>query len=347
MKKITALLLAILMLLSLLSCQKKESEVLGALLLDGEELHPGTVLTIGGENISFEEFRYYYLNYRDMYLAEDAEYFSDPAKEEALKEEIVRGLCDNYAVKALAEQYKVKLSRSEKDAVQSDIDTTVTFYGGTEEFTKQLNDSYMSLSLYRSMMEYSSLYLKLFDRLFEDGGEYAWSDEEFFSYYRENYVAVQEIFIAYRNGENEANHPETLAAITEVQEKAKAGEDFWTLIELYGEDEGMESNPDGYYFTEGEAEKVLFDASKALEVGAVSEPVAGASGLYLIKRIPMTETKMDKNRETALRGYTDSVGEWHSGAYDEVFAEIYTKKAQSLEISYSEYWDKISTQTVK
>ena len=38
----------------------------------------------------------------------------------------------------------------------------------------------------------------------------------------------------------------------EILERAKNGEDFDALIKEYNEDPGMESNQDGYFFTDGE-----------------------------------------------------------------------------------------------
>ena len=347
MKRLFALLLAGLCLFSAVACQNNaQEEKLGFLSVNGGQVYPDPFLTFNGQTVSFEEFRYYYLNYRDMYLEQNADYFSGEGTEESLKNEVLQCLLDSWAVRFLAEEYGVSLSQEESAQVASDIDSTIDFYGGEAGFVSKLHDSYMSLPLYQTMMEYSSLYLKVFDKTFEEGSEYAWTNEKFYAYYQENYVAVQEIFIAYKEGEEKTSCPQTELAIRAVYDKAVAGEDFWSLIEQYGEDENMEANQNGYYFTKGQAEDALFEASKNLKINELSAPVSGEAGLYILKRLPMTTEQMDANRDTTLKGYTDSLGTFHSGVYDDVFADIYKKKAEEIQITYSEYWDKISTKTV-
>ena len=79
--------------------------------------------------------------------------------------------------------------------------------------------------------------------------------------------------------------------VDEVGEKIAAGEDFDSLIETYGEDEGMQEEPfktNGYYVS---AESTMWDQSftdgaMALsQVGDVSGPVVGTNGVHFIKYI--------------------------------------------------------------
>ncbi len=334
------------LLASFASCGNRTTEKLGYLLVDGAQVYPESVLQLDGETIGFDEFRYYYLNYRDLYLEEDPAAFESETKETELKNEVLQSLLYSYAVRFLAKENGISLTKEEKNQVQNDIETTIDFYGGRDAFLTMLHESYMSEQYYREMMEYSALHLKLFDTLFAEGGAWAWDEETFYRYYEENYLAVQVVYLAYRDNETAENHPKTLALSQEIYEKAAAGEDFWGLIEAYGEDSEMEGYPDGYYITEGEAENVLYEASKALAIEAISEPVAGGSGIYIIKRVPLKKERMDENKETALMGYTDSAGTWHSGAYDSVFADRYEARAAEITATFGEYWDKISSQSM-
>lgn len=350
MKKIGCFLLAFLMLFSVFSCVDADAdaprEKAGGIHGASGDFYPSEFLFFDGEEIGFDEFRYYYLNYKNMYLAENASHFDAEGTEEALKEEILNCLRDTYAIRALAKQHGVKLTKKEKAAVQSEIEKAVEAEGGEEAFDKMLASSFMTKDLYTYMMEYSSLYLKLFNTLYSDGGKEAFSEKEFYEYYREHYVAVQEIMIPYKEGETKENHPETQKEAEGIYKKAAAGEDFWALIEAYGKDENMLDFPDGYYFTEGQAESVLWEKSRTLEIGTISEPVAAESGLYIIKRLDLKEGRMRENRETALFGYTDTLGTWHSGAYDEAFEVLYRERGEKIEIKTGEAWNEISTKTV-
>lgn len=350
MKKFLCFLFALFVLLPFSSCEKAEDtaerEKAGGIRSDAGDLYPSRFLVFDGEEIGFDEFRYYYLNYKNMYLAENPEHFNAEGAEDALKEEILNCLRDTYAIRALAKQYKIKLTKAEKKAIQKEVENAIEAEGGNENFDAMLKSSFMTKDLYTYLMEYSALYLKVFNTLYQDGGKEAWSDQEFYEYYREHYVAVQEIMIPYKQGEGKENHPETKKEADKIYAKAAEGEDFWALIESFGKDEAMLDYPDGYYFTEGQAEDVLWKASCDLKIDQISEPIAGEGGLYIIKRLPLKEGRMNENRETALFGYTDTLGTVHTGAYDKAFEELYRARAEKIEVETSEAFENASTKTV-
>lgn len=349
MKQILSLLLCLATMLSGVACSEEESgprpEVGGLHAKEGD-LYPTNFLTLDQTQVEFDLFRYYYLNYKNMYLSEDSEYFQKDGNEEKLKEEILDVLCDFYAIRFLAEENDVELDDGDEESIQADIDKTVEFYNGKEAFLGYLEESFMTEELYNYMMEYSALYLKLFNTLYKDDGEKEWSDEKYYDYYEKNYLAAQQIFIPFESGEDEESHPATQSKADEIYAKAKGGEDFWQLIETYGEDKNMLKYPDGYYFTEGQAEDVLYQATAALKKGEISQPVVGKTGLYIIRRMELKKLRMDENRETTLYGYTDSLNEWQSGVYDEEFQKLYEARAEKIKVKKGEHWKEISTETV-
>ena len=349
MKKIISLTLALICLISLFSCAKEETgprSAAGGIKTDEKDLYPAEFLFFQDKEIEFDEFRYYYLNLRDQYLKEDENYFDSQEAEKALKEEALDVLKTAWGARFLAEKHKVKLNSKDKKSVREDIEKTIEFYGGKEEFQKQLEASYMTMDLYHYMMEYSALYLKLFNTLYEDGGDFAWSDEEFYKYYKEHYVAVQQIFIPYKSGESKENYSATLKEANEIYDKAAGGEDFWQLIEKYGKDQNMLSFPDGYYFTKGQAEDVLYEKTLELKEGQISQPTPGETGLYILKRMSLKKLRMDENKKTTLFGYTDTANEFHAGAYDEEFQEKFKEQADKIKIKYSPYWESVSSKSV-
>ena len=348
MKQIFSLILCLSVLFSLAACKKEEGPrpQAGGLHTESGDLYPTDFLSFDGSVIEFDLFRYYYLNYKNMYLEEDSAYFEQEGAEEQLKEEILSVLKDFYAIRFLADEHKVRLSREDKDSVREDIDKTVEFYNGKDAFLSFLKESYMTEELYEYMMEYSALYLKLFNKLYKDGGKMEWSDEEFYSYYEKNYLAAQQIFIPYVEGETKESHAATLKSANEIYGKAAAGEDFWQLLEAHGKDDNMLDYPDGYYFTKGQAEDVLYEATAALNIGEISKPVAGETGLYIIRRMEMKKLRMDENRETTLYGYSDTLGNWNAGVYDDAFQTLYKERAEAIKAVFSDYWDLVSTKTV-
>ena len=97
------------------------------------------------------------------------------------------------------------------------------------------------------------------------------------------------------NAENEAIEAQIdelcadlMARVLQIRERIDAGEDFMALMEEYGEDPGMKSEPymsKGYYVSADSAmwEPNFRDGAMALQnVGDVSEPVLTGYGIHLI-----------------------------------------------------------------
>ena len=77
--------------------------------------------------------------------------------------------------------------------------------------------------------------------------------------------------------------------LDEIQSRLDAGEDFQTLIDEYGEDPGMQSEPTatvGYYVSADSTtwDTAFRDAAMLLSnVGDISEPVLSMSGVHIIR----------------------------------------------------------------
>ena len=77
--------------------------------------------------------------------------------------------------------------------------------------------------------------------------------------------------------------------VDEVVAKIKAGEDFQSLIDAYGEDPGMKAGAanaeKGYYICEGASyDEAFLKAAMALKgVGDISDPVLGSYGYHIIR----------------------------------------------------------------
>ncbi len=348
MKRTLSLFLTLLFAFLFCGCQDAPltGEKLGGIRSDGKEIYPEVFLHFDGQSVSFDEFRYYYLNYKNMYLESDEDYFSQDGAQEDLKDEVLQCLLDQWAVRFLAKEHKVSLNREEKEAVEASINEAIAQFGSEDAFLSDLHASFMSKQYYQSMMEYSSLYYKLFNTLFEDGGKEAYTDKEFYEFYQDHYLAIQQIFLPFGEGETKDSCQNTLALADSIRKQAENGKDFWSLVETFGKDDNMLKYPDGYYITEGQAEQVLYESAKKLKTGEISQPVVGQTGVYLMRRVEMKQARMDENRDIALFGYRDALDEWHPGEYDRVFRELYRKRAEQIKVEYSQFWDMVSTETV-
>jgi len=134
---------------------------------------------------------------------------------------------------------------------------------------------------------------------------------------------------------------EILPTAEEVLAKAQAGEDFDALIETYGEDPGMTSEPNkttGYYVCEGlnAYEQAFQDGAMALaNVGDISDLVKTSYGYHILQYtcdIPAGNVELTEEVKTSIHdellttaqnaAYEAAVTQWVSEAKVETFPKI-------------------------
>ncbi len=133
------------------------------------------------------------------------------------------------------------------------------------------------------------------------------AQEEIAALYNQEYVRVKHVLIG--NTQEDADTSELseedaraaaesyrlsqLEKAQDVLAKAKAGNNFDTLVATYGEDPGMEESKDGYTFTKGSMVPEFEEASFALAVGEVSELVESTYGWHIIKKYALPTSGED------------------------------------------------------
>ncbi len=113
-------------------------------------------------------------------------------------------------------------------------------------------------------------------------------------YYNQNFVCAKHVLISTLDQETGApltgrmlESAKTKAST--VVRRANSGASFDKLIEEYGQDPGMEVNPDGYVFTYGEMVEPFEEATFALEENKMSDIVETDYGYHIIKRLPLPQ----------------------------------------------------------
>ncbi len=140
---------------------------------------------------------------------------------------------------------------------------------------------------------------------------------------------------------SEEAYAEILPTAEEALAKAQAGEDFDALVEAYGEDPGMQSEPyktEGYYVCEGLAtyDQAFQDGAMALaNVGDISGLVKSSFGYHILQytsdieagNVEMTEEIKTTIHDTLLTtaqnaAYDAAVTQWVSEAKVETFPKV-------------------------
>ena len=324
-----ALLLSIVMTLSLIAgCAKTAKSA--KLKVDGKTVKMDSIMTIDGEDISLDLYRYYYYIMKNNYDQGDESYWTDnPDALATLKDDVLNNLKSVAAIKRLAADNGVELTEEDQQTLEDQVDATIDQLGGYSAYVEALEAQFMTYEVYRQLMENDLRSSALYNKLYGKGGEYELSETEMREIIESDYLRAKHVLIA-KTTEN----AETVAE--EVRKKAAAGEDFDTLIAEYNEDPGMTSSPDGYYFTDGQMVSEFEQAAKALdEDGGISGVVETDYGYHIIQRLPLDMDYVDENISTLLSSHQQF-------RYNQFISEF----MENQEVSFNEYYDRVSFETL-
>lgn len=335
MKKALAVAMAaLLLLLTLAGCNNSGTSSGSYLNVNNEPVDAAYVMTVDGEEISPEVFRFYYLPIRDSYESSGAD-LTDETVQSQLMEEATNTLLQYHcAIGKVADELGISLTEEETEAVKQSIETNKAQFESEEAYQAALDDIYATEASYLTYMLNYQLYQKIMNYLETDSGsEYYVADDALLEKVHENYVHVKHILVLCEEDDDEQ---ERLTFAQELLERARNGEDFDSLITEYGEDPGMTTNPDGYYFTKDDSYVQEFkDASFALEENEISEPVKTDYGYHIIQRLPIDDDYVLENRSTFL-----------GDELYEAYGKLIEDAVAGMEIVYADAYSLITPETL-
>jgi hypothetical protein len=276
-----------------------------------------TVATCYGFDIPYEELRFVTLFYKDEMEGRYGKgIWDDPATAEQYRaelEELVKeNLNENYVVLATCKNLGIPTeSRDMEGYVNEQLRDLREEFDSKKEYREWLDEHwmtehYMRFSIGVSYLE-SAIYYTLLDN---DLYQYRHDNiGEFLDYveYSGEYVRTIHVFIENAEGEDPAANlarakemSDTLRAIEDPEERRMKMSEY--IGSKYNDDLQSVSG-DGYYFTKREMDEDYENASFALAVGEVSEPVVCRGGNFVIMRLPPEEEYIIKNAQNLLNNY--------------------------------------------
>lgn len=323
-----------------------------ALIVDGETItDPGTIITIGDTEFSFDEYRYYYmsnLSYYTTYLGTDFTTAEGIKQAETIKETVNETLTDVAGLLQIAKDQGIALTEEEKAEIAESVETTKTSYG--DEFNSQLRAAYMiDESFYLQLMEQSKLlekaesYLK--DELF--------ADEKTKAKLEDGIVTAKHILIPFDSTTTDSagstvslsddeiaqNKKEAKELAESLSKQIKESDDpiatFNTLFTEYQENDPGQTDT-GYTFGDGQMVDSFYDGALALKVDEISKPIESTYGYHIILRLPLNEDYVKENISTLS-----------STTYNTLIDEKIAAVTKNLTITYGTYYDNISPSTVE
>lgn len=305
--------------------------------IEDETIKVDSFLSIDGEAIPADYFRYYYLNLRNTYQAQNGEdaFEQNPEMEDALKEQVVLQLTQGEAFYQLADQLGLSLTKEDQEAIDAQIQEEIDAYNSEEDFLAYLVESNSDTEVYRYAVTTNYLAQKIFDSLYGEDSDGYLDDEELSDYIRENYVRVYHVLLSKTDDEGSDNRQAAEELLAEI--KSSEIDDFigYAFDSDLNADPGMIGSPEGYCFTRGEMLQEFEDAAYALEEGEVSDVVETSAGYHIIKRYPIEQSYIN-----------DNIDMFRSTIHNALLMEQLQAVMDGMTVEYSPEYDLVTTTTL-
>lgn len=253
------------------------------------------VMTVGTENVTGGIFTLFFNSYNGQ--LNDAPRAKDMALEEAEM---------GFKRIAVAKAMGIELDDEAQKGMEDDKNQIKESYGDNyEPFLEDNGLTEADVDVIISMGYYTSA---LKDKL--ESGEL--TDDEKRDYFKNHYLRAKHVLISIDDDTDDAA---AKAKAEEVLAKAQAGENFDELVKEYGEDPGMEGNPDGYVFTDGTMVQEFEDGTKSIQPGEFTL-VKTSYGYHVIQRLDLEESPdYFEEAYSSVKDDIDSVAE--NGLFEE------------------------------
>lgn len=307
-KKITALALALLMIIPMIvSCGENK-----------------TVMNVGDFEVPYHLYRYVVLNARrdiEKQYGEDV-WDTDKADEaEAeLETNIKNAIANLYTVLAIGAEYDLTWDGGAVNAeAKMTRDEMKREYEDDKEFKASLKENFMTEDTFMFLISNDILNNEAYSAMIDSDKKY--SDTEYLmnTFNSDEFIRVKQILVG---GENAGTDEENLKKARELKAKLDAGADFDDVSKEYNNDLFMFENSDGYYIMKGTRDFEFESAAFALKVGETSDVVKTAAGYSIIKRYEKDEAYIAKNFKKLAEEYLESV---YTVKYETKFDEIFKK----------------------
>lgn len=301
-----------------------------------------TVLTINEDKYSKADMNMILYNLKYDYYGKDAsditnatldEYIEsvNMSASEYLKQEATKELKYRSAIKQIAKDNNIVLSKEDESSVDEDITKIIESFGSHGKFKNFLRKNGITKKAYRNYLESNKLYEVVFNNLYTKGKEnYLTTEqitEETKNYYN-TYYKIEQIVLALVD-------PNTLEDLTDtvknqkeilikaIEKEVAKGTNFNELVKKYSE-EAKEDNE--LYFTKGEVLDEIYEAVDKLKVNRTSSIIKTKYAYSIVKRLELDDKKLDEFLEKKAK---------------EKFNNDIIKKAEDYKAFYENAYKKI------
>lgn len=288
-----------------------------------------TVMEVGGYDITFDEYRCFYLQAKDELAAGESGFWNkEDAPFDELKQMVERSIARKYAILTLVDEYDIELTEQDETEINDVVNYYIEYYGGMTGFRQWLATEGLTGRLFREqyiLTYYYDEYLR--DILLTGIDDLIKIDDKTVSEdIYENFYHYTWIFVSFDEGENYLDNAQKIAdAYAELED----GKDFYEVARKYSEWTGNEKI--GIYATKGEKVYTIENTALSLAEGEYSKVLAMAEGHAILMRLPFDTNYINEN-------FDDFVYQSATRRYNELLDNM----ALEMEIEYTDYYDTLT-----
>lgn len=287
------------------------------------------LLSVDGAGVSAEQVLYW-ANYYAQSMAQQG--MDDGQLWMAAKGQAFQTAVINQVVRNKAALMGLDLTQADRDDCDANIqELTDTLDAQGVALADYLASMGVSVEGLAALDEPSYLIQHIQEALFGPGGELALDDKGLADWAEEHGIlGAKHILIQATGGDMAA----ALAKAQSVRAELKQGGDtealFDRLVVKYGQDPGMEAQPQGYTFGPGEMVQPFEDGTKALKVGQISDPVESSYGYHIILRVEpdwelVAELYTSETMDATLEAWVDGAVIKTMPAFDTLDLEAFCR----------------------
>ena len=311
------------------------------------------VLTVNGEGVTWEEFRYWLfagLNYQGIVPDESTDwdavvYDEITLREYAMEDAIYSAILYNVVDQNAAEK-GITITEEDEQELDGIMQSNIEYAGGEEAFQQYLDDNRLTYALMREMLKTSFYYSDLFTEMFGAKGE-KMTEQEVLLFGEENgFFRAKHILMSNQDAEGAALDEEAMAAKREqlerILEEIRAAEDPAAVFDArmwdFSEDPGLSAYPDGYQFLRGDMVQAFQDAVESLEDYGISDVIEMEYGYSIVMRLPLDPDGIAISEEQY--GYTLR---YDAATY--AFEQVVQSWIDEADVEYTDVFERIDPAT--
>lgn len=284
-------------------------------------------MKIGGFDVSFEHYRYLYMNIRDELLSSENDYTAEELDTQ-IRDTVMKSLKHYASISELAKNKKISLTSDDSAYIDELVNETISDYGSEVEFQNALREAYSTEDFFRYALELQQLETKLRSYMTSEAtGELAADDATIENDVYKNFYRAKQVLIKNDNGKSKTQN---LELANKILSDALSGENFDTLIEEYSED----TTGGDYCFTAGQLLEEFENAVSSISSGEIySEVVETEVGYHIVMRTDITEDYINSHFDDLRSAYLARR-----------FNETLTEYSDTLEVKKEEIYDTLTEQ---